>query len=101
MTRDVDLRPRCNLERHSLGELLRQRPAGTPDGIVVRVEREDVAGVVRDELGESAVTAAQLDDALPAEVSQPSQGCDVRPFGVEDPRPIAHSRGLYAFSVVP
>jgi hypothetical protein len=25
----------------------------------------------------------------------------VRPFGVEDPRPIAHSRGLYAFSVVP
>ena len=97
----VDLCRRGNLEGHSVGEFRRQRPAGALDGIVVRVERVDVVGVARDERGESAVAATHFEDALVAEVGEASQGCDMSLFGVEDPRPIAHPPGLYAFSVVP
>jgi hypothetical protein len=101
VARYVDLRPRCNLERHSVGEFRSQHLAAALNCIVVRVEREDVAGVAGDERSEPTVTAAHFEDALPAEVGEPSQGRDMRPFGVEDPWPIAHPPGLYAFSVVP
>ena len=84
MRRDLDLLARRDPIRDPVGQFRGDCLSRPLDVFLQRVEREHMRGVLGEADRQPAVAAAELENALPAEVPEPSQRREMRTLGVED-----------------
>ena len=103
MRLDLDLLARGDLVGDALGEVTRQKTACSLDRLGVGIEGDHAGRHGSDPESQPTVAAAQLEDALVAEVCKPAQRREVSTLRVEHAphRLGAHEVRLYALRVVP